>query len=316
MYLTKQKKMAYNTSLLKRVFLIMFSLSLTLSFAQQDPQYTQYIYNTMSVNPAYAGQRDVISVTGLHRTQWVGLDGAPQTETLGIHAPLRNQRVGLGLSVVNDKLGPADEIYINLNYSYTLPLNDKGKELSFGLKGGIHNLSTDWSKGRYKNQELLFAENISRFSPTIGAGLYLHSESWYMGLSVPNILITEHYDDIQESIAAERLHFFLIAGVVFDLSKSLKLKPAALIKAVSGAPLIADISANLLFNDQLTLGLAWRWDDSVSVLAGFQITEGLFIGYSYDATTTGLSNYNSGSHEIMLRFEIQQIGKILSPRFF
>jgi len=310
--------MIKQSSLTKSLILVVFATLLSLEMnAQQDPQYTQYMYNTMSVNSAYAGQRDVLSITGLYRTQWVGIDGAPKTITFGAHAPLRNNRMGLGLNMVSDKLGPANETNVDLNFSYTIPIDDfTGTELSFGIKGGFHLLDTDWSKGVFQNPDVLFNDNLNLFSPTVGAGLYLHSEQWYLGFSVPNFFTTEHYNDIQESIATERLHYFLIGGYVFDINRNTKLKPAVLVKGVSGAPLIADLSLNALFNDKLTLGLGYRWDDSISGLAGFQVNEGLFIGYAYDLTTTGLNNYNSGSHEIMLRFELQQVGKILTPRFF
>lgn len=311
--------MIHKSLLIRNIILVFVTLlSIKLS-AQQDPQYTQYMYNTMSVNPAYAGQRQVLSITGLYRTQWVGIDGAPKTQTLGVHAPLRNDNLGLGLSVVNDALGPANETYIDANFSYSIYLDDSNDEftkLSFGIKGGMQLLSTDWSKGRFRNPDNIFGENISLFSPTIGTGVYLHSAKWYVGFSVPNFLTTKHYDDFQESLASEKLHYYVIGGYVFDLSETTKFKPAALVKGVSGAPIIADVSANFLFNEKLTLGLAWRWDDSFSGLAGFQVNDGLFIGYSYDATTTNLNNYNSGSHEIMLRFELQNVGRILSPRFF
>lgn len=270
----------------------------------------------MSVNPAYAGQREVLSVTGLYRTQWVGIDGAPQTQTFAFHTPLRNDRLGLGLSIVNDAIGPVNEYYVDANFSYTILVGDNTK-LSFGVKGGVHSLTSDWSQGVIQQiGDPTFADNLSVFSPTIGAGLYLHKRKWYIGLSVPNFLNTEHFDDNQISIAKERMSYYLIGGYVFDLSANTKLKPAALIKAVSGAPIVADLSANFLFNKKITLGVAWRWGDSVSGLAGIQVTDGLYVGYSYDATTTNLSNYNSGSHEIMLRFELQKVGKILSPRFF
>ncbi|MFV9550566.1 type IX secretion system membrane protein PorP/SprF [Algibacter sp. PT7-4] len=310
--------MIQKSSLIKSLILVVFTTLLSLETqAQQDPQYTQYMYNTMSVNAGYAGQRDVLSATALYRTQWVGIDGAPKTITFGVHSPLRNERIGLGLNIVSDQLGPAEETSIDANLSYTIPVDETGDlELSFGLKGGLHLLDTDWEKGTYSKIDPLFQSNVNLISPTLGAGLYLHSEKWYLGLSVPNILNTEHYDDFQESIATERLHYFLIGGYVFNLSDNTKLKPAFLVKGVSGAPLIADLSVNALFNEKLTLGLAYRWDDSVSGLLGFQINPGLFLGYAYDATTTGLNNYNSGSHEIMLRFELQQLGKILSPRFF
>ena len=310
--------MIQKSSLIKGLILVVFTALLSFETqAQQDPQYTQYMYNTMSVNAGYAGQRNVLSATALYRTQWVGIEGAPKTITFGIHSPLRNDRIGLGLNIVSDQLGPAEETSIDANISYSIPVDETGKlELSFGLKGGLHILDTDWSKGRFQKTDPLFNENINLISPTLGAALYLHSDKWYLGFSVPNILDTDHYDDFTESIATERLHFFLIGGYVFDLSDNTKLKPAILVKGVTGAPLIADLSVNALFNDKFTLGLAYRWDDSVSGLLGFQINEGLFVGYAYDATTTALNNYNSGTHEIMLRFELQQIGKILSPRFF
>ncbi len=306
------------TTLTKALILIVFVTLLSEDlFAQQDPQYTQYMYNTMSVNSAYAGQRDVLSLTGLYRTQWVGIEGAPKTITFGAHSPLKNKRLGLGLNIVSDQLGPASETMIDVNFSYTIPVDEiRGTELSFGLKGGFHLLDTDWSKGVFQYPDRLFNDNLNLFSPTVGAGVYLHSEQWYVGFSVPNFFNTEHYDGIQESIATERLHYFLIGGYVFDISDNTKLKPAGLVKAVSGAPIIADLSINALFHDKLTVGLGYRWDDSISGLAGFQISEGLFIGYAYDLTTTRLSNSNSGSHEIMLRFELQQKGRILSPRFF
>ena len=310
--------MIQNRSYIRGIILVVFTALLSVATqAQQDPQYTQYMYNTMSVNAAYAGQRDVLSATALYRTQWVGLDGAPKTVTFGIHSPLRNERLGLGLNIVSDQLGPAEETSIDLNFSYSIPVNaSNGLELSFGVKGGLHILETDWSKGQFQNPDRLFNENINLISPTLGAALYLHSHRWYLGFSVPNMVSTQHYDDFQESIATERLHYFLIGGYVFDLSASTKLKPAFFVKGVSGAPLIADVSVNALFNDKFTLGLAYRWDDSVSGLVGFQITPGLFAGYAYDATTTTLNNYNNGTHEIMLRFELEQLKTMISPRFF
>lgn len=308
--------MIYKLNLKSLLSLVFTVLLWGLANAQQDSQYTQYMYNTMSVNSGYAGQRDVMSTLALYRAQWVGIEGAPRTLSFGIHSPLRNQRLGLGLNVVSDQLGPASESYIDLNFSYRIPIDPSGNtELSFGIKGGMHVLDTDWSKGSFQQSDVLFNENVNLISPTLGAGFYLHSDNWYFGGSVPNILESEHYDDFKESVATERLHFYFIGGYVFNLD-ALKLKPAFLLKAVSGAPLIADISLNALLNEKITVGLSYRWDDSISGLIGFQITDNLFMGYAYDLTTTGLRNYNSGSHEIMLRFEPSQIGKILSPRFF
>ncbi len=311
------KNMINKPSLLRAVVVATIMLiSITDIHGQQDPQYTHYMYNTLSINPAYAGQRETLSVVGLSRTQWVGIDGAPQTQSLGVHSPLSNDRIGVGLNVVNDALGPARESFIDANVSYSIPISEGGTKMSFGVKAGWHSLRTDWSKGQFQNADVLFNDDISQNALIVGAGLYLSNKKWYLGLSLPNFLTTEHYDDFQESLATERLHFFLTGGYVFDLNNSVKLKPAFLVKAVPGAPVIADISANALFNDKLTLGLAWRWDDSFSGLAGFQITKGMFVGYGYDLTTTDLNNYNSGTHELMLRFEIQKLGRVLSPRFF
>ncbi len=309
--------MMQRSSLLKKIITGVFVLILKIGLAQQDPQFTHYMYNTMSVNPGYAGQREVLSIIGLYRSQWVGLEGAPSTQTLGLHTPLRNKQIGIGLFVVNDKIGPSDEIYVDANLSYTIQLNKQEIKLSFGAKGGFHNLKTNWSKGKFQNPDVVFNENVNIFSPTIGGGLYLHSPKWYLGLAVPNFVTTSHYKDYRESLAAERFHYFLIGGYVFDIQENIKLKPAFLVKAVAGAPLIADVSVNALLYQKLTLGIAWRWDDSINGLIGFQINKNLFIGYAYDAITTGLRNYSSGSHEIMLRFELTQMSKrLLSPRFF
>ncbi|WP_338357349.1 type IX secretion system membrane protein PorP/SprF [Yeosuana marina] len=310
--------MIQKTSFIKSLILVVFTTLLSIEVsAQQDPQFTHYMYNTMSVNPGYAGQRDVLSATALYRNQWVGIDGAPKTLTFGVHSPLKNERIGLGLNIISDQLGPSSETSIDVNASYTIPLNKFGDvKLSFGIKAGIHTLDTDWSKGVFQNPDVLYNDNLNLISPTLGTGLYLHASNWYLGASVPNILTTNYYNDFKESIATERIHYFFIGGYVFDLSENTKLKPAFLVKAVSGAPIIADLSVNSLLHEKFTLGLAYRWDDSFSGLAGFQVSEGVFIGYSYDLTTTRLNNYNSGTHEITLRFELPTIGKILSPRFF
>ncbi len=286
------------------------------SNAQQDPQYTDYMFNPLTVNSAYAGSRGHLAINALHRTQWVGIDGAPTTQSLSIDTPM-GKNVGLGLAIINDKLGPSDEFYVDANFSYTIKLNEDRK-LSFGLKGGGRFLNIDWSKGNSQNPENVFQENInSKFLPTFGAGVYLHDDDSYIGLSIPNFLTDQIYDQVTNSVGAERLHFFLIAGKVFDLSETVKFKPAFLGKFVTGAPVIFDLSANFMFNDALRLGVAYRWDDSISGLIGFQVSTKLMIGYAYDYTTTELQDFNSGTHEIMLRYELRTKEKQLkSPRFF
>jgi len=297
------------------LLLCLVTMSLQTLFAQQDPQFTQYMYNTLGVNAAYAGSRGHVSVLGLVRSQWVGLDGAPRTQTFSIDSPL-SEKVGLGLAIVNDELGPSKETYVDLNFSYTIMTSDT-RRLSFGLKGGGRFLDIDFSRGNAQSPDILFQNNVSEFLPTLGAGVYWHNDRNYIGVSIPNLFTDQTYDDIQQTVAAERLHLFIIGGVVTDLSPSTKFKPAFLVKSVSGAPLIVDLSANFMFYEKLRLGVSYRWDDSVSGLAGFQLTPQLLLGYSYDYTTTELQRFNTGSHEVTLRFDlISKSKKIKSPRFF
>lgn len=286
-------------------------------FAQQDAQYTQYMYNTINVNPAYAGSRGVMSVFGLHRTQWVGLDGAPTTNAFSINSPIENSNLGIGLSFVNDKIGPTVENTISADVSYTIQTSETYK-LSFGVKGTANLFNLDVNKLNPENAGDPLLQNLDNdFSPNVGAGVYLHSDKLYLGASVPNFFETKRYSDNDVAVYKERLNMYFIGGYVFDLTPNLKFKPAFLTKVVEGAPLQLDLSGNFLINEKFVLGGAWRWSAAVSAMAGFQVTDGLFIGYGYDLETTKLRNYNSGSHEVFLRFELfKRQDKIVSPRFF
>jgi len=303
---------------MKKVFLIMLLVFISFSVeAQQDAQYTQYMYNTIGINPGYAGSRGALSILGLHRAQWVGLDGAPRTQTFSAHMPIENSRIGLGLSFVNDKLGPVSEQYINLDVSYTIPVSE-GAKLSFGAKlvANFHKVDLLNETDGYSTNDIL-QTNVDRFNPNIGAGVYYHTQKFYLGLSVPNFLATEHVDGVSLSKAQERMNFYAITGYVFELSDKVKLKPAGLLKYVEGAPLQADISLNAMYNDRFRLGLAYRWSAALSGLAGFQINQQLMIGYAYDWDTTDLGQFNSGSHELFLRFELfNHKENLISPRFF
>lgn len=297
---------------------LLLLLVMSSGYAQQEAQYTHYMYNTININPAYAGSRGVLSVFGLHRTQWVGLDGAPTTNSFSINTPIQNSRIGIGVSFVNDKIGASEQNNISGDFSYTIPVSLDYK-LSFGLKAAADLLNVDYTKlDRYDLNDPKFQNNIDNvFSPNIGAGVYFHSDKLYVGFSVPNFLPLRRFDDVVSSAVENSLHYYLIGGYVFDVSPSLKLKPTFMTKMVSGAPLQLDLSANALIQDKLTVGLAWRWDAALTAMAGFQLSDGLFVGYSYDFETTSLSNYNSGSHEVFLRFELLNIQKrIITPRFF
>lgn len=288
-----------------------------MSFAQQDAQYTQYMYNTINVNPAYAGSRGVMSFFGLHRTQWVGLEGAPVTNAFSMNTPIQYTNLGVGLSFVNDRIGPTNENTISADVSYSVKTSETYK-LSFGIKATGNLFNLDVSKLTYQNQNDPLLQNLNNnFSMNLGAGAYFHSDNSYVGLSIPNFFETKRYNDNDVAVYKERMNFYIIGGYVFDVTPYVKFKPAFLTKVVEGAPLQLDVSGNFLINDKLTLGAAWRWGAAMSAMVGFQITDGLFAGYGYDLETTRLANYNSGSHEIFLRFELfNRDDRIVSPRFF
>jgi len=295
--------------------------------AQQDAQYTQYMYNTMSVNPAYAGSRGQLSIAALYRSQWVGLEGAPKTQTLNLHSPIRNSRLGYGISIVNDNIGNGvvQETQFDAVLSYTIDVSLEGK-LSFGLKAGGHLLNLDFAGLRNFDSEIVQGDNIDKkFSPNFGVGVYYHTNKFYAGLSAPNLIETQHFDNSQrdansvEFLSTERMNFYLITGYVLDLNNNFKFKPALLTKVVGGAPLQLDVSATFLFNDVFSFGAAYRWDAALSGLIGFQVNDQLMVGLAYDRETSELggTQFNDGSSEVFIRFELMRsFRRMVSPRFF
>lgn len=299
-----------------KIFFVLLLLTAYKSVAQQDSQFTQYMYNTININPAYAGSRGAMSIFALHRAQWVGLDGAPVTNVGSINTPLNNSKLGLGVSFINDKIGPTNETTISADLSYSIQVSANYK-LAFGLKGTANLLNLDPSRLDPVTSDPTLQNFNNKFSPNIGSGLYLHSDKAYLGLSVPNFIESSRYDDNEVAIFKERINYYLIGGYVFDLNNSVKFKPAFLSKLVTGTPLQVDISGNFMFNEKFVVGLAYRWSAAVSAMVGFQVSEGMYIGYGFDNETTNLKNYNRGSHEIFIRYDIfKNNGKIVAPRFF
>jgi type IX secretion system PorP/SprF family membrane protein len=296
-----------------------FTLLLGSLFGQQDAQYTQYMYNTVSVNPGYAGSRGHISIAALHRSQWVGLDGAPKTQTFNIHSPIGYRGVGMGLSIVNDRIGPTAETNFDIDFSYTLYTSTEGR-LSFGIKASANLLDIRFSElNQYTTDPTLQQDIQNRLSPNIGAGVYYHTEHFYAGLSVPRFLETSHFDESSLSTAREQMNYYFITGYVWDLNPFLKFKPTLLSKIVLGAPLQVDLSANFMLNEKFILGAAYRWDAALSGMAGFQLSNKFLIGIAYDKETTelGSARFNDGSFEVILRYDfITTKGKVKSPRFF
>lgn len=292
--------------------------------AQQDAQYTQYMYNTVSVNPGYTGSRGHLSIAALHRSQWAGIDGAPVTQTLNVHSPIGYRGVGLGISIVNDKIGPTSETYFDADFSYTIHTSREGR-LSFGLKASAHLMDIRFSKLNQDHTNpggpdpTLQHDIDNKFSPNIGAGVYYRTDKFYGGLSVPRFLQTTHFDGAILSTAQEEMNFYLITGYVFDVNADVKFKPTLLSKVVMGAPLQLDFSGNFMFKEKFILGAGYRWDAAVSAMAGFQLSPQLLMGIAYDRETSQLGKaiFNQGSFEIVIRYDfISRLSNIKSPRFF
>jgi type IX secretion system PorP/SprF family membrane protein len=289
--------------------------------AQQDAMYTQYMFNTLAINPAYAGSRNVISATALFRNQWTGIDGAPKTGTFSVDAPILNNKIGIGFQLFTDKLGVTQTTGGVLSAAYRIRM-DVGT-LSFGLQGNINQYRsnlTDVPLTFLPSYDPAFANNINKTLFNFGTGAYYNTDKFYVGLSaqdlMPNSLSAENSSGNKLS-GKQVLHIFLASGYVFPLSEEFKLKPSFLIKGVKGAPIEADLNATFWIKDVIGIGGQYRTSADVGALLEIQATPQIRIGYSYDRSTTQLQNFNSGSHEIMLRYEFGFVrGKILSPRFF
>jgi type IX secretion system PorP/SprF family membrane protein len=296
---------------------LLFAVSLIV-YPQSQPQYTQYMYNTMSINPAYTGSQNTLYAFGSYRSQWVGIDGAPTSQNIGVHSPLKNEAIGVGLNVLNESLGPANQFFVDLNASYTI-LVSPTTNLAFGVKGGIKMLNVDFSKGYYQDPtDPLLTQNIeNKVNAILGTGAFLYSQNWYLGLSVPDFMTDKYYKEDVNSIAKEEIQFFLTAGYVFDLSEEVKFKPALLARYSANYPFGFDFSTNFLFYEKLSLGLSYRHDDAVAALAGFYISNSFFLGYSFDYSISEFTKYNDGTHEVVLTYTLpMRDRRVNSPRFF
>jgi type IX secretion system PorP/SprF family membrane protein len=306
------------------LFLSLFLVILE-SSAQQDPQYTHYMYNMSVINPAYAtGKEAMLDLGSLYRTQWVGAVGGPETLTLFAHMPV-SKKMEMGLSAVSDNIGDGykkeNNIYVDL--AYVLQLNNRHR-VSFGMKAGVTSIASNFNGFRLESgstaTDLAFNENVNVVAPNIGAGVFYFTDKYYIGLSAPNLLPTKHIEEKAgiSAYGSENIHTFLTAGYVFSVSDMFKVKPSFMTKFVPGAPLSVDVSANVLYNNRFELGASYRLDDSVSALMGINITKMLKVGYSYDYTLSNVGQFNSGTHEVFLLFSLDLLGKGYdkSPRFF
>lgn len=304
---------------MKKIYIILVFLLAYQMQAQQDPQYTQYMYNMNVVNPAYAGSYEGVAIGLLYRSQWVGLEGAPKTGTLALHSPV-GKKVGLGLSLISDEIGPVRETNAYADFSYTLPMGADNK-LAFGIKAGatFHRIGiSETDINVIDSGDPFFAQNINEVTPNIGAGVYFYKPNrYYISLSMPNILDAVHLDAGGTKIGSETQHLFAAAGYVFNLSENFKLKPHGLLKTAFKAPLSFDVNANLFMYDFVELGVGYRLEDSFSGMINFMLTPNLRVGYAYDSIQSDLDYATSSSHEVFINFDISFPKRVSrSPRYF
>lgn len=308
---------------MKKILLLINFLFYLSASAQQDPEYTHYMYNMSVVNPAYAtGVPAMMNFGGLYRTQWVGAVGAPKTFTFFGHTAITD-KIEAGISFISDDIGDGakKENNVYADFAYVLKLGGQNR-LSLGLKAGFSSMQSNFNGFRFTDPQtdFAFSENINATKPNIGVGVYYFRDNLYVGLSVPNLLKSK-YIEVKSGVNAfgsEEIHTFLTAGYVFQLNDMLKLKPAFMSKFVKGGPITLDVTANVLYNEKFEFGAAYRIDDSVSAMFNINVTPTLRVGYAYDYTVTNFGQFNSGTHEIMLLFDLDLLGKGFdkSPRFF
>ena len=288
-------------------------------FSQQDPHYTQYMYNMSVMNPAYAGSKENLSMGLLYRKQWVEIEDAPTTATFFGHTRA-GKNVGLGLSVISDKIGPVEENNIYGDFSYTLNLGEEHR-LAFGLKAGVTlhkvGLFSDVYNTLPDANDPAFSENTSNAYLNIGSGLFYYTNKYYLGFSVPNILKSKHLDFNGREFGSEYSHYFLTGGYVFDVNESIKFKPFFMLKSAFSAPTSLDLSTNFLFNEKFEVGATYRLDDSFGAMVNYAITPDIKIGYAYDHIVSDLNVVTPSSHEIILLFDLKFSKKVSSsPRYF
>lgn len=289
--------------------------------AQQDAQYSMYMFNGLALNPAYAGSRGVLSAMALYRHQWTGLEGAPKTFVANVHSPLMDKKMGLGLSVASDNIGLVNMINITGNYAYRLLFKDKHhSKLAFGINVTINNFRGKWSQASLQNRDdPTFNANSSLWNPNFGFGVYYSTDHWFAGMSVPHLLNNSlsregvHLEG-NNKVARQYKHYFFTGGGIINLTDNVKMRPSFLFKYVQNAKLSTDLNLGFLFKEVFWVAASYRIGDAVIGMIEYDINDIIRIGYAYDYTITRLTNYTSGSHEIMIGYEMRKKKTHLTPR--
>lgn len=302
---------------MKRVIIILVGIlsCVTKLSAQQDPHFTQFFDNTLFVNPAYAGSKDVLNVTGLHREQWVGFDGRPVSTTLSMHSPLSYRSIGLGITMVNDHNGPVDQTMFYGDFSYSLKFKNKSK-LAFGVKGGMNliNIGSSALQATNQNDANLLRDVRNHVNPNFGFGIYYHTPVWFVGVSTPKLL-EQSYDGSKTNL--EKRHYFANIGGVITLNNVWKLRPMTQLKVTAGAPLSLDVSLAAIYRERFYIGGLYRLDAAVGAFVQYQITPQFKLGFATDFGTQAIRNYNYGTFELMASYDFvfKKTG-VRSPRYF
>lgn len=287
------------------VFLILVIYTPMHLSAQQEANYTQYMYNTSIFNPAYVGSRGTFHALVMHRSQWVGIDGAPTTQALTVHSVL-GEKQGWGGQLFRETIGPSTKTVLSADFAHRIALNDSGTILSFGVKGGIQLFHIDFNKLQLSDQQDgVFQTNVSnRIFPIAGVGIFAYDEKWYFGVSIPNVLKTRFFENTSITKISENLHYYVIGGYVFQVAPNVQLKPTGIVRISERVPVSIDLSANMIFNKKITVGVSYGFGTNISVLGAFQFSEKTTFGYSYSNDTSILRNINLGTHEFFLRYEL------------
>ena len=304
----------------KVYFIAILALAITELRAQQDPQYTQYMYNMSVINPAYAGSKETVSGGVLYRQQWVGIEDAPTTGTFFMHSPV-GRNVGLGLSIISDKIGPVEENNLYADFSYTLNLGGEHK-LAFGLKAGatMHKIDFNFVSTTLPDQDPLdpfFSGNPNNTFLNIGSGVFYYTDKYYVAFSVPNMLKSKYLDYDGKQYGTNVLHYFLTGGYVFDINPNLKFKPFAMVKTSINAPVSFDLSTNFMLYDKFEMGATYRLEDSFGAMINVAVSPTLRIGYAYDRVVSDIGVISPSSHEVILLYDLNFPKKVSrSPRYF
>lgn len=298
---------------------MMFMITTRVSYGQQDPQSSLYMFNPLMYNAGYAGSRGSVSALGAFRYQWIGYEGAPKTGYLSFHMPVKRQNIGLGFNMVNDNIGAWNNLSWYATFAYSLRLNKKNTRLSIGMNGGADYYQAYFSDLRVNDMNDANLAPVNRVVPNFGLGIYMHGERFYVGASLPRILEMNLNPGniVQSTVSKVNRHYFIMAGYVFSLNSAVDFKPSFLVKMTENAPITFDINASFMFYKKFWIGGYYRYHESGGINMMFLINQKFYIGYAYDLPFNNLFRYQYGTHEIVLGIDLKPHKKaVLSPRYF